>query len=118
MNRLGLFLLAACFAASAAPLPESSISYTIEVRLNPETRDLDGKESITWQNTLDRDVDSIPMHLYLNAFSNRGSSWFRETLGERFIESTILKRFEDPWGWTEPSSIRQDGVDLEGGGIT
>jgi len=113
MNRLGLFLLAACFAASAAPLPESSISYTIEVRLNPETRDLDGKESITWQNTLDRDVDSIPMHLYLNAFSNRGSSWFRETLGERFIESTILKRFEDPWGWTEPSSIRQDGVELE-----
>jgi hypothetical protein len=110
---IGLLLLIASFALPAATLPESNISYVIDARLDPVTRNLDGKETITWRNTLDAPVDSIPMHLYLNAFSNRGSSWFRETLGERFIESTILKRFEDPWGWTEPESIRQDGVELE-----
>jgi len=109
---IGLLLIMASFALSAAPLPESNISYSIEVRLDPETRNLDGKETITWRNTLETSVDSIPMHLYLNAFSNRGSSWFQKTLGERFQESTILKRFDDPWGWTEPDNIRQDGVEL------
>jgi len=53
------------------------------------------------------------MHLYLNAFSNEGSSWYRYTLGERFQLDSIIERFEDPWGWTEPGSIRQDGQELQ-----
>ena len=71
---IGLLLLIASFALPAATLPESNISYVIDARLDPVTRNLDGKETITWRNTLDAPVDSIPMHLYLNAFSNRGSS--------------------------------------------
>jgi hypothetical protein len=110
---ISLFLILACIESPANPLPESSISYTIEVRLDPETRGLDGKETITWRNTLDSAVDSIPMHLYLNAFSNRGTTWFRDTMGARFQEDTILERYDDPWGWTEPDSIRQGGVELE-----
>ena len=108
-----LLLLLAAAVSFAGPLPDSNISYTIEVRLDPATRDLDGRATIRWRNTLDREVDAIPMHLYLNAFSNRGASWFDSTLGERFLESTILERFDDPWGWTEPDSIRQDGAELE-----
>ncbi len=115
MKRLTTFLLllfASPFSV-ASVLPEAGISYTIEVTLDPATRDLDGTATVTWRNVLDVPIDSIPMHLYLNAFSNRGSSWFRQTLGERFQESTILERFEDPWGWTEPDSIRQGEVELE-----
>jgi len=94
-------------------IPESPISYSIEVSLNPETRELDGHETITWVNTLDTPVSSIPMHLYLNAFSNEASSWNRHTLGARFQLDTLLERFDDPWGWTEPHSIRQGDAELE-----
>jgi len=58
-------------------IPESPVSYSIEVSLNPETRELDGHETITWVNSLNIPVSSIPMHLYLNAFSNEASSWNR-----------------------------------------
>ena len=96
-----------------AQIPESAISYAITVALNPATRELDGHETITWTNTLDEAVTSIPMHLYLNAFSSEGSTWNRDTLGSRFQIDTILERFDDPWGWTEPNSIRQGGEELE-----
>jgi len=83
------------------------------VSLDPETRELDGHETITWLNTLSTPVSSIPMHLYLNAFSNEASSWNRHTLGARFQLDTLLERFDDPWGWTEPQSIRQGDAELE-----
>jgi hypothetical protein len=98
---------------TSGSIPDSPISYSIEVALNPETRELDGHETITWLNTLSKPVTSIPMHLYLNAFSNEGSSWYRYTLGARFQLDTLLERFDDPWGWTEPRSIRQGEAELE-----
>ena len=108
-----LLLLALVVAAPThAQIPESSVRYSIEVQLDPETRDLIGKETIEWTNTLAEPVTSIPMHLYLNAFSNESSTWFRDTLGARFLQSTILKHFSDPWGWTEPASILQGDTEL------
>lgn len=94
-------------------IPPAPISYSIEVLLNPETRGLAGKETVVWTNTTDRAVTSIPMHLYLNAFSHDSSTWFRSTLDERFQLGTIRDRFPNPWGWTEPTSIRQEGFELE-----
>ena len=99
--------------AASGAIPDSPISYSIQVVLDPETRELDGRETITWLNTLDTPVSSIPMHLYLNAFSNEASSWYRYTLGARFQLDTLLERFGDPWGWTEPRSIRQGDAELE-----
>jgi len=99
--------------AMPSAIPDSSISYAITVELDPVTRELDGQAKITWTNVLEEPVASIPVHLYLNAFSNEGSSWHRYTLEERFQLETILERFDDPWGWTEPVSIRQNGEELE-----
>ncbi|HNP34276.1 MAG TPA: M1 family metallopeptidase [Woeseiaceae bacterium] len=98
--------------ATFADIPESTIRYSIEVRLDPATRDLHGQEAISWTNTLREPVTSIPMHLYLNAFSNEASTWNRDTLSDRFGLAGILERFPDPWGWTEPTSIRQNGNEL------
>ena len=100
-------------AGVLAEIPESSIRYSIEVQLDPETRDLHGKEVIEWTNTLEEPLTSLPMHLYLNAFSNEASTWQRFTLGGRFLQGTILERFPDPWGWTEPTSIRQGDAELD-----
>lgn len=94
-------------------IPPSQIHYSIEVHLDPQTRKLSGKETVTWTNTLDTTVPSLPMHLYLNGFSHDASTWFRSTLDTRFLLSSILDRFPDPWGWTEPKVIRQNGFELE-----
>jgi hypothetical protein len=99
--------------AIPAQIPDSSISYAITVSLDPATRELDGHETITWTNTLDETVTSLPMHLYLNAFSSEGSTWNHDTRDSRFQIDSILERFDDPWGWTEPKSIRQGGEELE-----
>lgn len=107
------FLLALATAVTAiAEIPESSIHYSIEVQLDPETRDLTGKETIEWTNTLDEPVASLPMHLYLNAFSNEASTWQRHSLRRRFQLSSVLDRFPDPWGWTEPTLIKQGDAEL------
>lgn len=107
------FLLALVLSGGAyAEIPESSIHYSIEVELDPETRNLAGKETIQWTNTLDELVTSLPMHLYLNAFSNEASTWQRYTLGSRFLLSSIIERFPDPWGWTEPTLIKQGDAEL------
>ena len=76
---IGLCLILASIISLADPLPETNISYTIEVQLVPKTRDLDGQLTVSWRNTLKRPVESIPMHLYLNAFSHQGTSWYRTT---------------------------------------
>ena len=34
-------------------------------------------------------------------------------MSSRFQLDTIIERFEDPWGWSEPDSIRQQGQELE-----
>ena len=99
-------------AGVLAEIPESSIRYSIEVQLDPDTRNLQGREIIEWTNTLAEPVTSLPMHLYLNAFSNEGSTFHRYTAGRASSMDTILKRFPDPWGWTEPSSIRQNNEEL------
>lgn len=108
-GRKGLTILLALTLTGGAfaGVPESSIRYSIEVELDPETRDLAGKETIEWTNTLDEPVASLPMHLYLNAFSNEAATWHRNTLSARFLQDSILERFPDPWGWTEPTVIRQ-----------
>ncbi|MEM7316130.1 MAG: M1 family metallopeptidase, partial [Planctomycetota bacterium] len=109
---LALTLALVVAAPTHAEIPESSIRYSIEVQLDPETRDITGKETIEWTNTLTEPVTSLPMHLYLNAFSNESSTWFRDTLGARFLQNTILKHFSDPWGWTEPTLIMQGDAEL------
>lgn len=111
-----LVLLFGGLALGAHPpieLPQSRIAYTIEARLDPETRALDGRETIVWNNPLEVPIDSLPMHLYLNAFSHDRSSWYRSTPGARFTLDRTLRRHEDPWGWSEPTSIRQGGVELD-----
>ncbi len=103
----------ALLAAATHATPESPIAYTIEAQLDPVSRELTGRATITWTNTLAQPVTSVPMHLYLNAFSHEASSWHRYSLRSRFLLDSVLERFDDPWGWNEPGRIRQDGVELE-----
>ncbi len=93
-------------------LPEHSnriVDYAISVRLNVETRQLDGRERITWRNPSNEAVPDLWFHLYLNAFKNTKSTFFRESGGQ--LRSMQYK--EGGWGWTSiRSMLMSDGTDL------
>lgn len=87
MRRLLAFLAACGLAApllaqpattSDAPLSERRVAYDIDVRLDPETRSIEGQQRLTWRNPDRVPVDELQFHLYLNAFRDDRSTFMRE----------------------------------------
>ncbi|NOZ13879.1 MAG: M1 family metallopeptidase [Acidobacteria bacterium] len=75
MKKLLLFLL-------LASLPAMALDYGISVKLNPKGKTISGTETIVWQNTTDTATDILPLHLYMNAFSNNRSIFAVESGGK------------------------------------
>ncbi len=108
-----IVLLACALAAGGLELPETGIDYEIEVTLDPESRRLDGRETIRWTNPGSGPVDVLPLHLYLNGFSHEQTTWARSA-PRGFVDiDALLERHDDPWGWIEPSAIQREGHDLD-----
>ena len=55
-------------------------NYSIDVRLDHQTRTLTGREVITWRNITSRPTSELQFHLYFNAWKNTSSTWMRERL--------------------------------------
>ena len=119
--RAALLLLAAALAfpggpAAADPLPARSThvaDYDLNVRLDPDTRTLFGRERVVWRNPSQDAVSELWFHLYLNAFRNSLSTFYRES-GGRLRRDSMR---EEGWGWIEVKSLRRaDGLDLYAGG--
>jgi hypothetical protein len=107
-----LALAAVPCALLAQTLPEVFLTYSIEVSLDPETRELDGRLTARWTNpSATVAVDRVPLHLYLNGFANQASTWMqtRNSARDDFDIEAVLELHDDPWGWIEPRAIRQDG---------
>jgi hypothetical protein len=109
-------LAALCCVAADAPaplaLPETSLAYRIEASLDPAGRRLEGRETLEWRNPSDAAVTSVPIHLYLNAFAHEATTWMKDSDDARGDVDEILELDPDPWGYSEPRSIRQGGVEL------
>jgi len=101
-------------AAAADSLPrnaEAVASYDIRVRLDHEHKRLIGEERLVWRNPSSDTVDELWFHLYLNAFRNSESTFYRES-GGRPSRGRIG---DDAWGGIDITSIRlADGTDLAG----
>ena len=78
--------------------------YTIEVRLDPESRMLEGRQVLTWRNIQEVATDELWFHLYWNGWRNNLSTWMREDdyRGRSDLGDGI--RQED-WGWTEVDGV-------------
>ena len=105
-------ILLAAVPAFADALPERAVhvaDYAIEVRLDAAARTLAGKERITWRNPSGDAVGEVWFHLYLNAFRNTESTFFRESGGQ--LRGDRMP--EDGWGSVDVTSLRRaDGKDL------
>jgi hypothetical protein len=82
---IALALLLLAFAAergrAPADLPARSdrvVSYTIRARLDPALKEIRGEMDVVWRNATSKPVDEIYLHLYLNAFKDKDSTFMRE----------------------------------------
>ena len=90
------------------PLSDRITEYDIQVKLDTETKKLNGQMTIKWKNPSQDTVGDLQFHMYLNAFKNDKSTMMREG-------RTFLKK-EEARGWVEIESIIDpDGVDLTPG---
>ncbi len=74
-------LTPAAFAADAFPPPPVA-SYQITCRLDAEKKTVEGTQVLTWKNTTSRPARTLQFHLYLNAFRNTLSSFWKESEGK------------------------------------
>ncbi len=105
--------LALC-AGAASPLlfaqsfPPPVASYQITCRLDAEKKTIEANEVLTWKNTTSHPAPTLRFHLYLNAFRNTLSTFWRESGGEGRDG-----RLPDSWGAVEITRmIGPDGADL------
>lgn len=103
-------VLLAASAAAAQDLTEPVASYKISCRLDDAKKTVEGTELLTWKNTTRRPAEELRFHLYLNAFRNSRSTFFRESGGRHRRET-----FREDGGWGSISVSRMtddEGADL------
>src|SRR5262245_54768904 len=107
--------LALALCAGAAPVtvrpqsfpPPPVPSYQITCRLDAEKKSLEATEVLTWKNTTSRPAPSLRFHLYLNAFRNTLSTFWRESRGQGRDGA-----LPDSWGSIEITRMTgPDGAD-------
>ncbi|WP_461053133.1 M1 family metallopeptidase [Spirosoma arcticum] len=64
------------------PLSPRLANYQIDVTLDPATKKLTGRETLTWRNPSSDVIPELRFHLYLNAFRNDKSTFMRESGGQ------------------------------------
>ncbi len=111
-TRLALASLAALGIApvlSAAPRTRAVASYEISCRLDPDAKTVTGSQILTWTNTTSRATEALRFHLYLNAFRNTLSTFWREHRGRRGDRDV-----PESWGSIELTglALSSDGTDL------
>jgi hypothetical protein len=110
VRALALALLGAAAAARvrAEPLPPAVASYQITCRLDADRKTVEGTEVVTWKNTTTQAAPTLRFHLYLNAFRNTLSTFWREARGEHRDG-----KMPESWGSIEVLRMTgSDGADL------
>jgi hypothetical protein len=89
-------------------LSDRVVSYQIEAKLDPDKHTVDGRQKLTWRNRSDRPVQSVYLHLYLNAFEGEGSTFMTERR-QGFAFRSAVDVEDDDWGYTELRKVQQGG---------
>jgi Peptidase family M1 domain len=83
-------------------------NYKLDARLDAVRHQVTATETLTWTNTGKSPVDSLPFHLYLNAFKNEASLMMRTSRGEL----RTAHASDTGWGWIQLDSVMIAGVEL------
>jgi hypothetical protein len=83
-------------------------SYQIDVKLDTQKKELWGEEIISFRNRSERDVDTLFLHLYPNAFQSDSTTLMRESLFPDHV-----KKKEGYRGFVKIEKVGlRDGLDL------
>jgi hypothetical protein len=75
------------------------VDYTLRATLDPRAHKVHGEGTIRWRNASTQPVSELWLHLYLNAFKNERSAFFRERVGGR--GSARPETGDMDWGWID-----------------
>jgi hypothetical protein len=90
------------------PLSPRNASYRLEASLDAEKKVVTGRERLSWRNLASQPARDLVFHLYMNAFKNEASTFFRESKGKH-----RSSHFESHgWGDIEVTRITVGGVDV------
>lgn len=90
------------------PFPPPVASYQITCRLDTDKKTIEASEVLAWKNTTTKPAPTLRLHLYLNAFRNTLSTFWRESGGEHRDG-----RLPDSWASIEITRMTApDGADL------
>ncbi len=90
-----------------ATLSDRVVNYDIDVTLDPVKHTLDGKQKLTWRNRSAVPVQSVYLHLYLNAFESSGSTFYSERKTRNFSFRSDVGVEDGDWGHIELTSTKQ-----------
>ena len=98
----------------AEPVRPPVVEYRIRASLDPKTHVVEGTERLVWRNPSDDFVGELRFHLYLNAFKNNRSTFYRESGGQ--LRGDRFDRKRQDWGAIDVLSLRTEaGADLLAG---
>ena len=92
------------------PLSPRLANYEIDVTLDPVTKKLNGRETLTWKNASSDVISELRFHLYLNAFRNDKSTFMRESGGQLRGTSIDRNEKENAYGSIDILSIKRRGT--------
>ncbi len=89
---------------------ERLVAYELDVSLDPEARTLRGTVEVAWRNPSDAPVDVLWLHLYLNAFESRATTFHAEA-GEAH-RTPFPPLGPDDWGFADVTDVRFEGAPI------
>lgn len=94
---------------SAENAPQRLASYKIDVQLKLDDKQhpkhLEGREQLTWLNDSPDTINDLQFHLYLNAFKNEKSTFFKESGGQ--LRGDEFQPGQ--WGWIDVNEMKLAG---------
>jgi Peptidase family M1 domain len=91
-------------------LSDRVVAYRIEAVLDPDKHTVTGRQQLTWRNRSDREVRSVYLHLYLNAFEGEGSTFMAEKRLAGFEFRSDVQVKDGDWGHIELRRVEQQGA--------
>ena len=89
-------------------LPETPVvDYTIDVSLAPPTQTLQATQTLVYTNHSPDPIPDLQFHLYLNAFKNERTTFWRESGGRLRDDDAAT----DGWGYIDVTALTVDGTD-------
>jgi Peptidase family M1 domain len=85
-------------------LSPRNANYVLAVKLDPATRILEGRQTVTWRNIQSAPTRELWFHLYYNGWRNSRSTWMLEDRLRRRLDPAEKIRPED-WSWQEVTRV-------------